>query len=131
MLVGRNHHHILLEIATTADYAGAANRLGVEFIAAFAEGAALRYDQLELWKIWAALTVRGSSALMLLDGRPYCALMVLFITLIDGNGANTINHAIVIAVIDGDEGANTTKLTVVNGQGGVIELIAIRPRFCI
>lgn len=104
----------------------AAARLGAEFVAHQAAGTALSYTELALWRTRGLFDMQhqqcigadGWSALLRAHGP--------LIAVVDGIGAGTINHAVVVYGIEGDGGAATTQLKVANGQGGVLQRFSLR-----
>lgn len=102
-----------------------ANRLGVEFVARQAAGAALSYDELALWRSRGPFGMQHQQCIasdgwnLLLRGHGP------LITLIDGTGSGTINHAVVVYGIEGDGAPKTTFLKVANGQGGMLQQISL------
>ncbi|MBY9064967.1 hypothetical protein K7957_18690 [Sphingomonas yunnanensis] len=101
--------------------AEAADRLGPEFIAKYGTGSALGYADLALWASRGGFVREPQQCL---DAGGWNQLLRShgpLITIIDGNNSGSINHAVVVVGIEGDGGADTTIISIVNGQGGLIE----------
>jgi len=103
----------------------AAKQLGVEFVAHHAAGSALAYAELALWRS------RGSFGMeyqQCIAGDGWNTLLRShgpLITLIDGTGSGSIDHAVVVYGIEGDGGSKNTFLSVANGQGGTLQKFSL------
>lgn len=102
-----------------------AQRLGRPYVIKYNAKDGLNYDELAGWRRAAGfgmqhqqcIAAEGWNALLRAEGP--------LITLIDGDGSNQLNHAVVVYGISGDGRANTTHLKVANGQGGALQIYSL------
>ena len=98
-----------------------ASRLDSIFVAKFLAHEALSYDDILLWKSHGGFDAQGQQCL---DAGGWQTLLELhgpLITLLDGTGGGTINHAVVVYGVNGDGSLDGTSLMVANSQTGVAE----------
>src|ERR1700738_700865 len=103
----------------------AANRLGIEFITKYANGEALTYGDIPLWRTRGPFQSQGQQCL---DVNGWVSLLTAhgpLITLVSGNATDTIDHALVVGGISGDGSPSGTNLTVADGNGGVLGPISL------
>ena len=105
--------------------ADAAARLGGVYVIKDAQGAALDYSEIPAWKLAGGFR---SQAQQSLDASGWEQLLKShgpLITLVDGSGTGTLNHAVVVVGIAGDGTQGRTVISFANGQSGTVETLTL------
>lgn len=100
----------------------AATKLGGAYVLKQTQGLALQYDELKTWLFSGGFASQGQQSL---DAKGWEQLLKNhgpLITLVDGSGSGTINHAVVVLGVVGDGTQNGTNITFANGQSAQIEI---------
>ena len=103
----------------------AANRLGVEFIAKYAQGAALQYGDVPLWRARGPFQSQNQQCLDASGWETLLRQHGPLITLVSANATDKIDHVVVVGGIEGDGTPTGTSLTVADGNGGIVSAVTL------